>query len=77
MAIRFVNGEAGVQGTPQWKEFRKWKIGSSSAASIRGVGFKTPLQLFESIMEETETPINDAMRRGTNMEPIARAWLNQ
>ena len=47
------------------------------AASILGVGFKTPLQLFEDIMEDRETEVNDAMRRGTMMEPIAREWLNQ
>lgn len=72
--IRFVDLE---QGTDAWKEFRKFKIGSSSAASIMGVGFKTPLQLFEDIMEDKETPTNDAMRRGTAMEPVARAWLNE
>lgn len=72
--IRFVDLE---QGSDAWKEFRKFKIGSSSAASIMGVGFKTPLQLFEDIMEDKETPTNDAMRRGTALEPIARAWLNE
>lgn len=72
--IRFIDLE---QGTQEWLEFRKMKIGSSSAASIRGVGFKTPLQLFEDMIEDRETLVNDAMRRGTAMEPIARAWLNQ
>ena len=72
-AIKFIPLE---QGSSEWKEFRKMKIGSSSAASIRGVGFKTPLQLFEDMIEDRETPVNDAMRRGTEMEPRARAWLN-
>ena len=72
-AIKFIDLE---QGSELWKEFRKMKIGSSSAASILGVGFKTPLQLFEDMIEDRETPVNDAMRRGTEMEPIARAWLN-
>ena len=71
--IRFVDL---VQGTPEWKEFRKGKIGSSMAASIRGIGFKTPLQLFEDIMEDRETPDNEAMRRGRDMEPVIRDWLN-
>jgi putative phage-type endonuclease len=65
-----------VQGEQAWLDFRKGKIGSSMAASIVGKGFKTPLQLFEDIMEDKETPVNDAMRRGTAMEPIARQWLN-
>lgn len=66
-----------VQGSQEWLDFRKFKIGSSSAASIMGVGFKTPLQLFEDIMEDKPTPVNDAMRRGSAMEPIARAWINE
>jgi len=70
--IRFVDL---VQGTPEWKEFRKGKIGSSMAASIRGIGFKTPLQLFEDVMEDRETPDNEAMRRGRDMEPVIRDWL--
>ena len=66
-----------IQGSDEWKEFRKMKIGSSIAASILGVGFKTPLQLFESMIEDTEIPDNEAMRRGREMEPKARTWLNE
>jgi len=72
--IRFVDL---VQGSDEWKEFRKLKIGSSAAACIRGVGFKTPLQLFEDMMEDKSYEPNEAMIRGTLMEPIARAWLNE
>lgn len=72
--IRFVDL---VQGSQGWKEFRKFKIGSSMAASIRGVGFKTPLQLFEDIVEDKETPANEAMKRGSEMEPVIRDWLNR
>ena len=65
------------QGSTEWKEFRKGKIGSSMAASILGVGFKTPLQLFEDIIEDKETPVNAAMLRGTELEPIARQCINE
>ena len=65
------------QGSTEWKEFRKGKIGSSMAASILGVGFKTPLQLFEDIIEDKETPVNEAMLRGIQMEPIARQCINE
>lgn len=71
--IRYHNLE---QGSPPWKEFRKGKIGSSMAASIMGVGFKTPLQLFEDIIEDKDYEPNSAMIRGNMMEPIARKWLN-
>ena len=73
MRIKFVDLE---QGSQDWKDFRKGKLGSSSAASIMGVGFKTPLQLFEDMMDDRETPVNEAMIRGTTMEPIARRYLN-
>lgn len=72
--IRFHNLE---QGSEEWLNFRKLKIGSSSAASICGVGFKTPLQLFEDMLEEKVYAPNMAMIRGTFMEPLARNWLNQ
>lgn len=73
-SIKFVDL---IQGSPQWREFRKFKIGSSMVASIRGIGFKTPLELFEDIVEDRETPVNEAMRRGSDMEPIIRNWLNR
>ena len=72
--IRFVDLE---QGTDEWKQFRKWKIGSSMAASIRGKGFKTPLQTFEDIIEDKENVTNKAMLHGTITEPKAREWLNK
>jgi len=73
MKIKFVDLE---QGSQEWKDFRKGKIGSSMAAAIVGKGFKTPLELFEDIMEDKETVVNEAMLRGTLMEPEARKWLN-
>ncbi len=72
--IRFVDL---IQGSPEWLEFRKFKIGSSMVSSIRGVGFRTPLQLFEDIVQDREIPDNEAMRRGREMEPVIREHLNQ
>lgn len=66
-----------IQGSQEWLNFRKGKIGSSMAASIMGKGFRTPLQLFEDIVEDRQVEVNDAMRRGTRLEPIARAWLDE
>ena len=63
------------QGTQEWLDFRKMKIGCSSAPSIMGVGFKTPLQLFEEMIEDRSTPVNNAMRRGNELEPVARKFL--
>lgn len=65
-----------AQDSPAWHEFRKGKIGSSHAASLMGVGFSSPLQVFEEILFETKKPTTAAMRRGKELEPIARAWVN-
>lgn len=62
------------QGSQEWLDFRKDKIGASDAPIIMGVNsWTTPLQLwrrklgFEPDIQETER-----MRRGKELEPIAR-----
>lgn len=71
MTIRFLEGPASIQGSQEWLEFRRMKIGSSDAPCIMNVGFKTPLQLFESKIENIPTVENEAMRRGKRLEPLA------
>lgn len=66
------------QNTPEWKEWRRWKIGASLAPVIMGVSpFQTKLQLWETILLEKETIPNAAMIRGASMEAKARDWLNE
>lgn len=60
------------QGSESWKELRKTKIGGSDAASIMGIGFLTPYQLWEQKVLGKETTENDAMRRGKDLEGKAR-----
>lgn len=74
MSFKFVDLQ---QNTPEWEQFRKGKIGASHAPSIMGVGFKTPLQLWEELVFDIKTPENDAMRRGKEMEPVARECVNK
>jgi len=63
------------QGSPEWHGFRKGKIGSSSASAIMGENpFCSPLQLWHEMMMNAEVFVNDAMRRGTELEPRARRW---
>lgn len=60
------------QGSEEWLEFRRMGIGASDAPCILGVGFLSPYQLFINKMTGKETFKNSAMKRGTDLEPIAR-----
>lgn len=61
------------QGTQEWLDVRKSYIGASDAPCVMGVGFKTPLQLWEQkVGLKEDEPENYAMRYGKAMEPIAR-----
>ena len=62
------------QNTPEWLEMRKSKVGASDAPIILGVSpWKTPFQLWEEKLGLSAPPqMNNAMRRGHELEPIAR-----
>lgn len=62
------------QGSDTWLSLRKEKIGSSDAAVVMGISkWRTPLQLWSEKLDLTPPQqVNDAMRRGTELEPIAR-----
>lgn len=65
------------QRTPEWYAFRKGKIGASYAPIIMGVSpWKTPLQLYNDIINETKTPVTPAMQRGIDKEEEALEWVN-
>ena len=66
------------QGSPEWLALRKTKITSTDAGVIMGVNpWKTPLQLYnEKISNDPPKPSNEAMRRGIELEPIARDLFN-
>lgn len=60
------------QGTQDWLDFRRTKIGSSEAAAIMGVSpWKTPYQLWKQKIEGTSDPVNQAMKRGIILEAEA------
>lgn len=73
MAYRIINIEP---NSPEHFEFRKGKIGASMAASIIGCGFLTRLELWEEIVFDKKRPPSGAMRRGIELEPKAREWIN-
>jgi len=64
------------QGCVEWKSLRKTKICSSDASVIMGVNpYKTLLQLYLEKTSDYEQHVTAAMRRGTELEPIARELL--
>lgn len=63
------------QGTAEWLEWRKNKIGASDAAAIMGMSpWKTPYQLWLEKVGVIENTQNAAMKRGSEMEEQAR-WV--
>lgn len=62
-----------VQGSPEWLEFRRSRIGASDIPIIMEVSpWKTPYQLWLEKIGETTNAVNSAMQRGTDMEETAR-----
>lgn len=59
--------------SPEWFEARKTHIGSSDASILMGVGRKTRYRLWLEKMGYAENVKNEAMKRGTAMEPLALA----
>lgn len=61
------------QGSNTWLELRKTKITASDAPIIDGAShFKTKIQLFNEKIGLTTSYQTDRMRRGLELEPIAR-----
>jgi putative phage-type endonuclease len=68
------------QGSEEWLEFRKGKVGCSDAPVIMGLCpyGKTPLKLWMEKQDMAKpTFVNAAMRKGIELEPQARTMFNQ
>lgn len=67
-----------IQGSPEWLEMRRGKIGASDAPIIKGLSpWRTAYQLWEEklgLREPQQT--NAAMQRGNELEPIALKAYN-
>ena len=66
-----------TQRSKSWLEFRKGKLGGSSAGSVLGINpYCSPLDLYNQIKEITP-PVeeNRAMKRGSSLENEALSWL--
>ena len=59
-------------GSKEWKDLRRTKITSTDAASILGIGYLTPYQLWLRKITGEEEKDNPAMKRGRDLEDTAR-----
>lgn len=67
------------QNTPDWLEFRRYKIGASDAPIIMGVSpYKTVKQLYNEKITGVNSQVYHAgMQRGHELEPQALSLLNE
>ena len=74
MSAAVVNCVYADQGTYEWHMLRKKMVTATDACIIMGANrWKTPFQLYqEKISDEIVNIDNEAMRRGRNLEPVAR-----
>jgi putative phage-type endonuclease len=62
-----------IQGSKEWLKFRKKFIGSSDCPVVMGIDpWKSPFQLFQEKFGLLNVEENFAMRRGKELEPLAR-----
>jgi putative phage-type endonuclease len=63
-----------VQGSAEWYAHRKRYRNASETPAVLGVSpWCTPYQLWQQKLGLTQPEVNDAMLRGTQLEPAARA----
>lgn len=65
------------QGTPEWLSLRRNLIGASDSSAILGCGYKSANKLYNEKMSDKPVIMNDAMKRGSQLEPIARQHANE
>lgn len=65
------------QGSTDWHLWRSLHLTATDTAKILGKSsFGTPLTVYESKLFGKETEVTDIMRRGTELEPLARKILS-
>ena len=62
------------QGSPEWHAYRQSRRNASESAAVLGLSpWMTPYQLWLVKTGRCETRVTQAMQRGTDLEPLARA----
>jgi putative phage-type endonuclease len=63
-----------AQGSPEWQEHRRrYRNASETSAVLELSPWTTPYQLWQLKLGLVEQKVTPAMRRGTELEPVARA----
>lgn len=63
-----------AQGSPEWHAYRQSRRNASESAAVLGLSpWMTPYQLWLVKTGRCETRVTQAMQRGTDLEPLARA----
>lgn len=76
--FNFILGPASIQGSDEWLDFRKDKIGSSDVPIILGLSpFESPREFWNRRILGKSVEANYAMRRGASLESQARDILNR
>jgi putative phage-type endonuclease len=68
-----------IQGSQKWLSYRQGKVMATCTPVILGSNpFKTKLELWEEKLNIRPSPqLNDAMKRGTELEPTARQIVEE
>lgn len=66
-----------IQGTEEWKAYRREKIGASDCPAIMGCGYVTAHQLWKQKVTGAEQFVTPSMQRGSDLEAEARAKINE
>ena len=66
-----------IQGSAEWKAFRREKIGASDCPAIMGCGYVTPNQLWGQKVLGEEQYVTQSMTRGSELESVVRDLLNR
>lgn len=65
------------QNTPEWKEYRRTRIGASDCPTIMGFGYKSPQALWKEKVLGEESFVTASMQRGKDLEPLVLAMVNE
>ena len=77
MTYKIIAGKKAIQGSPEWLEWRRYKVGASDCATIVGWNpHKSARKLWHQIIDNEPVIVNEHMERGRRLEPFVRNEIN-